>query len=191
MGVDEGNAEAGLTTVATDPEAFERFYREHLDLVRVYLARRVDDPLVVADLTADVFLRVIRTARTYRPDLGPPAAWLVGVARHVLADHRRSRGRERAALTRLAGRGLLDEDSAQRIVDRVAAERPARLLLASIATLPPALRAVTELVAVDGLPINQAATVLGISPGAARVRFHRARRRLHDSLHPQPLEVTP
>jgi RNA polymerase sigma-70 factor (ECF subfamily) len=65
--LDEG---AGLPTEA----AFEIFYREHLPFVRQYLARRVDDPFVVADLTAEVFLQVVRSWTTYRRDLGPPRA---------------------------------------------------------------------------------------------------------------------
>ena len=43
----------------TAPDEFEAFHREHLPFLRQYLARRVDNSAVVADLTADVFLRVI------------------------------------------------------------------------------------------------------------------------------------
>lgn len=174
----------------TQPDDFEAFYREHLPFLRQYLARRVEDPAVVADLTADVFLRVIRS-RSYRGELGPPRAWLVGVARHVLADHRRTSAREDVAARRLHGRRLLDEDSTDRIVQRIAAEADARALLASIAQLPGPLREVVELVAVDGLPLTEAATLLRITPGAARVRYHRARRALQSSPTLRPLEVTP
>ena len=80
--------------IVTQPEEFEAFYREHLPFLRLYLARRVDEPSVIADLTADVFLQVIRSATTYRRELGPPGAWLTGIARNVLADHRQSRVRE-------------------------------------------------------------------------------------------------
>lgn len=40
---------------------------------------------LAADLTADVFLRAIESAESYDPRLGPPAAWLTGVARNVVA----------------------------------------------------------------------------------------------------------
>jgi RNA polymerase sigma factor (sigma-70 family) len=173
------------------PEEFEAFYREHLAYLRLYLARRVDDPFVIADLTADVFLRVIRSATTYCRELGPPRAWLTGIARNVLADHRRSRAREDAAARQLSGSRLLDDDSTDRIVRRIAAEADARAVLASIAELPIALRSVVEFVAVDGLAVTDAAAVLGISPGAARVRYHRARRLLQNSPTLRLLEVTP
>lgn len=180
-----------VQAVATQPEEFETFYREHLPFVRLYLARRVDDPFVIADLTADVFLHVIRSAKTYRRELGPPRAWLTGIARNVVADHRHSSAREDTAARRLYGRRLLDEDSTDRIVQRMAAETDARALLASIADLPASLRSVVELVAVDGLAVAEAAAVLDVSPGAARVRYHRARRLLQNSLISHLHEVTP
>ena len=170
-----------VQAVATDPEEFDAFYRGNLLFVRRYVARRLDDPCDVADVTAEIFLRVIRSAATYRVQLGPPRAWLTGIARNAVSDHRRVGAQHDAALRRLAGRRWLDEDSADRIVQRVSSEAPARALLALIAELPVSLRAVVELVAVDGLAVAEAASVLKISAGAARVRYHRARRLLHDA----------
>ena len=43
-------------SIATDPDAFEVFYREHLETVQRFVARRVADPQLAADLTAEVFL---------------------------------------------------------------------------------------------------------------------------------------
>ncbi|SDS36882.1 RNA polymerase sigma-70 factor, ECF subfamily [Friedmanniella luteola] len=181
-----GNAADDLTL----PASFEAFYREHLPFIRSYLARRVEDPFVVADLTADVFLQVIRSAPNYRPGLGSPRAWLTGIARHCLADHSQSLARHSATVQQLQGRRLLDEDSAERIVQRIAAEAGARTVLLAIAELPPTLRSVVELVAVDGLALTDAATLLRISPGAARVRYHRARRLLQTTTAVQLHEVT-
>ena len=90
----------------------------------------------------------------------------------------------RSRRARLLGRRLLDEDSVQRIVDRIEAEDQARQVLTTLRSLPPALRDVVELVAVDGLSLLEAAAVLRIKPGAARVRYHRARRALQHSLVP-------
>ena len=180
-----------VRAVGTQPEQLDAFYRDHLPFVRQYVARRLQDPGDVADVTADVFLRVVRSAAGYRPDLGPPRAWLTGIARNAVAEHRRTGARHEDAVRRLGGRRWLDEDSTERIVHRVAAEAQARALLERIAGLPPALRSVVELVAVDGLPVAEAAAVLGISAGAARVRYHRARRLLHDEPIDPRLEVAP
>lgn len=180
-----------IAAISTQHAEFESFYREHLPFLRLYLARRVADPFVVADLTADVFLGALRSAKTYRREFGSPRAWLTGIARNILADHWQSSAQESATVRRLRGRELLDEDSTDRIVQRIAAETQARTVLAAIADLPASLRSVIELVAVDGLTLTEAAAVLDISPGNARVRYHRARRLLQNTPALQPLEVTP
>ena len=178
-----------VPAIGRDADAFEAFYREHLPWVRRFVARRVDDPHSAADLTADIFLAVVDGAAGYRSSAGSPAAWLAGIARHVVADHVRRRVREVRAHSRLSGRALLDEQSVELLAARIDAERMTRALYRSLAALPESQRAVVELVAVDGLSLTEAAQVLGISAGNARVRYHRARTRLQDDL-PTPFEVT-
>jgi DNA-directed RNA polymerase specialized sigma24 family protein len=56
------NGGRGRLEIATDPDAFERFYREHVEAVQRFVARRVDDPYLAADLTADVFVAAIESA---------------------------------------------------------------------------------------------------------------------------------
>lgn len=163
--------------IGADPDLLELFYREHNQTVKRFVARRVQDPHRAADLTADIFLAAMETAHRYRPESGSPAAWLVGIARNTLADEVRRRARHLRAHSRIEGHRLLDEDSTTRIAQIIDAERLTRLLYESIAELPARDRALLELVAVDGLTITDAATVLGIKPGTARVRLHRSRQR--------------
>lgn len=164
--------------IGVDAEALEAVYRAHVRDVERFVARRVDDPFVVADLTADVFVRAIESASGYRPELAAPVAWLLGIARHVVAGHHRSAGRERDALRRVDGRALVDADAYERLQEQVDAAARARALRDALVALPESLREVVELVVVDDLPLTRVAEVLGITPGAARVRLHRARLRL-------------
>jgi RNA polymerase sigma-70 factor (ECF subfamily) len=69
-----------LTAITSDPEAFERFYREHVEAVQRFDARRASDPYQVADLTADIFVAAIDSAASYRRSRGEPVAWLFGIA---------------------------------------------------------------------------------------------------------------
>ena len=164
--------------IGEDAEAFESFYREHVDAVLRYATRRTDDPHDAADLVADVFLAAIRSAEGYRPELGSPIGWLYGIARNLVAAERRRAARAFAAEAEIAGHRLLDQDDIARIEERIDAERSSRSLLERIADLPESQRAVLELTAIDGLTPAEAAKVLGISTVAARVRLHRARRAL-------------
>lgn len=179
-----GDQPGDIRRIGEDPEAFEQFYREQLPLVRRFVARRVDDPQLAADLTADVFLAAIAHAGDYRPERGSPSGWLIGIARNLVAGEYRRQHRHRTALGRIEGRRLLDPDATERIVERIDAERGCRELIAELAELPRRDRALVELVAVDGLAVAEAAAVLGLTPGAARVRLHRSRVRLQSRLGP-------
>src|SRR3954447_11861528 len=94
--------------IGHDPAAFEAFYRRHFGDVSRFIARRVDDPYTAADLTADVFVAIIDSAHTFRPDRGSAIAWVYGGAPSVLAAERRRARRESTATGRIAGRRLLD-----------------------------------------------------------------------------------
>lgn len=169
--------EHAVRPIGRDPDAFEAFYREHLDAVQRFVARRVSSPHDAADLTAEVFLAAIE-ASDVSPGGIDPRVWLYAVARRVVANHLRRQARGLRAVARLQGRALLDDDATERIAERLDSERDARSLLREVADLPRTQREVVELVAADGLSLVEAAAVLGITPGAARVRYHRARTRL-------------
>lgn len=170
-----GSAGSYLGDIADHPELFEDFYRRHVGAVTRFVARRTDNPYLVADLTAEIFIAVIGSADAYRPELGSELGWLYGIARNVVAADRRRTTREQRAVGRLAGRRLLDEDDIARLEERIDAASASRDAWLVLGQLPDDLRAVLELVAIDGLTVTDAAAVLGISPGAARVRLHRAR----------------
>jgi RNA polymerase sigma-70 factor (ECF subfamily) len=165
-----------LARIAGHPGLFEEFYRRHVTAITRFVARRVDDPYLVADLTAEIFVAVIDSAHAYRADLGTEIGWLYGIARNVVAADRRRITRELHATGRLAGRRLLDDDDIARLEDRIDAESAGREAFRAMTGLPNDQRAVLELVAIDGMTVKDAAAALGISPGAARVRLHRARR---------------
>jgi RNA polymerase sigma factor (sigma-70 family) len=180
-----------LSRIASDPDAFEVFYRKHVGLVTRFVARRVADPQEVADLTSEVFLAVISSAHSYRPHQGQQLAWLYGIARNVIAGQRRRAAHQMRAAGRMAGRRLLDDDDIARLEERIDAESPGRAAYLALARLPEDERAVLELVAIDGLPVKDAAAALGIRPGTARVRLHRARRAAQEALGRPALRSAP
>jgi RNA polymerase sigma-70 factor (ECF subfamily) len=185
-----------LRRIEHDPNAFEAFYREHVEGVQRFVARRVADPYLAADLTAEVFLAAIDAAAGYRRERGSPVAWLFGVARIVVAAEHRRAGRERRANARVEGRRLLGEDDLECLRERIDAASHSRALFAAVAQLPEGERAVLELIALDDLSVTEAAAVLGLRPVTARVRLHRARgalRKLFDHDSPamsNPLEAS-
>lgn len=171
-----------LARIAHDASSFEAFYRENVEAIQRFIARRTDDPHLAADLTAEVFLAAIEAAPRYREERGTPRAWLFGIARIVLAGESRRSARERRAVARVAGRRLLDNDDVARIQERIDAEAQARSLYGALGRLPDSQRAVFELVALDELSVIDTAAALGIRVVTARVRLHRARMTLRREL---------
>lgn len=181
-----------VARIAHDPDAFEDFYRTHIEAVQGFIVRRVADPYLAADLTADVFLAAIDSADFYRPKRGAPIGWLFGIARNVVAaEHRRS-VRERRAASRIPPSAeLVASDDLARLHQRIDAEAERRRLYLAMNRLSPGERAVLELVALDGLAVQEAARALGLRAATARVRLHRARRRMQSELGPGISEGTP
>jgi RNA polymerase sigma factor (sigma-70 family) len=74
-----------LAATRAEPEAFAVFYRRHVGPLLAYFARRTRDAELAADLTAETFAAALDGAHRHRPDKGPAAAWLYGIARRQLA----------------------------------------------------------------------------------------------------------
>jgi RNA polymerase sigma-70 factor, ECF subfamily len=171
-----------LPLIGLDADIFEIFYREHVDGIERFVSRRVGDRESAADLTAEIFLAAIDSAHRYQARLGTPKGWLFGIARVHVAGYARRRDRQRVGEERLRGSALLDEDDAARLDARIDAAAQSRRLYEAMDALPEAERAVLELVALDELGITEAAAAAGVRPVTARVRLHRARRKLRAEL---------
>ena len=167
-------------TVAGDADAFAALYRRHAGAVHHVVRGIVRDAETAADITQDVFARVIEAVR----DLREPERfrfWIMAIARNRALDYVRMKPR---AITR-----SLDEDGVTEPVDPGA--EPAelaelaslvRLVRGCIAGLSARDATVLALVTQLGYKPAEVAAALEISPGAAKVVLHRARRRLRSAL---------
>uniref|UniRef100_A0AAU2VSE5 RNA polymerase sigma factor n=1 Tax=Streptomyces sp. NBC_00008 TaxID=2903610 RepID=A0AAU2VSE5_9ACTN len=171
---------------ARDPAGFAAFYEQQFDAVLGFVTRRVDNPHLAADLTADIFVAALESAHTYDARRGVPVAWLYGISRNVLNTHFQGSVREQRAVARIRGHRLLDEQDLGAIEARIDADRAARHMASAHAALSEPLRKVLDLVALDGLTVREAAQALGISVTAARVRLHRARKALRGTVPSRP-----
>jgi RNA polymerase sigma-70 factor (ECF subfamily) len=152
---------------AQDTE-FERFYEDHRDAVRAYCLRRAD-----TSLTDDVVSQTFEIAWRRRSEVRKPTrGWLLGIARKVLANRRRSERRQRDLATRLSEQPVPAAESFD--------DSPP--ILDALSRLSDPDRETLMLAAWDGLGSSEAGRVLGCSPVAFRLRLLRARRRLAGEL---------
>jgi RNA polymerase sigma factor (sigma-70 family) len=148
---------------------FEEIYAACHDPVFGYVMRRTEDGHDAADVLAETFL--IAWRRLDDVPAGDGARpWLYGVARRVLANHRRGERRRTALGDRLRG----ELEAAAPPADH---HEPSSAVAAAFRGLSDDDRELLSLVGWEGLNAGQIAAVLGCSRNAVRIRLHRARRR--------------
>jgi RNA polymerase sigma-70 factor (ECF subfamily) len=177
-----------LRRAQDDPVAFELLYRRHVGRVVSYAARRLREPQDAADVVAATFVRVIESAHTYDERRGEVLPWIIGIESNLLADRGRRAYREREVLERSLGERPLEEDEFARLEERIDAAREGRDVERALASLDPRQREALLLVGHDGLTDRQAASALGVTPTAFRMRLSRARRALRQALAGLDLE---
>jgi len=87
-------AELTLRAKNGDTAAAGELYEQCHQDIYWYLFYRVGDPQTAEDLTAEVFLRMLRGLPNYQPQGKPVEAWLFQIARNLAIDQYRSDRRE-------------------------------------------------------------------------------------------------
>lgn len=164
-------ARGALADVLDDEAVFRAWYDVALPRVYGYLFNRCGrDRDVAEELTQQTFVDAYRSQG--RSSAEDPLAWVIGVARHRLADHFRAiERRERGAL-RLLTR------SSQPTVAWLGEVEPEGVLVDAVRRLPAAQRAAITLRYIDDLPVREVAALLGRSEGAVESLLSRARETL-------------
>lgn len=153
---------------------FNHLFNDNHQAVLGYLVRRVQQPDDATDLLADVFLVAWR--RLDEVPRGDEARlWLFGVARKSLLNHRRRMFRRRNLGEKLSQHSppataprldVVVDDDLRRALRRLSVRD----------------RELLTLTAWEGLSPEQIGEMLNVSAGTARVRLHRARKRLRKLL---------
>lgn len=142
-------------------------YDEALPQVYGYVRRRADSDSAAEDLTSETFMAALHSLR-----LGTvtevTVAWLIGIARHKLADHWRRQSREDRRTERVSQQQRPTPDPWDDVLDAQLAHR-------TLATLSVTHRAALSLRYLDGLPVGTIASHLGRTPGATEALLTRAK----------------
>lgn len=158
---------SSIEAVFADDAAFRAWYDYALPRVHRYLFNRCGrDRSLAEELTQETFVEAIRSRRRFvgRDD---PLKWVIGIARHRLADHFRRLERQERRVIDLASRGHLD--AVQPMSD------PDDELAAAVAALPAMQRAAIVLHYLDDLPVREVARLLNRSEKAVESLLSRGR----------------
>ncbi len=129
------------------------------------------------DVLQTVYMKVI-SGRARFEGQSAFRTWLFGVIRHTASELSRSvRSAERKA-GRLAVEARASTDSVEQPDESVERAERARLLKDALATLPARQREVLNLVFYQDLTLREAAEVMEVSIGSARVHYDRGKKKL-------------
>jgi RNA polymerase sigma-70 factor (ECF subfamily) len=164
------SAPDAFASVFATERAFDAWYERVLARVYGYVFVRAGrDTALAEDLTQQSFIEAVQAHDRYdgRAD---PLSWVVGIARHKLADHFRPLDAEERQRLRLYERLA---PAPTTTVEAEVAEREA--IASALATLPAMQRAVLAFAAFDGLTCRQIGDLVGLNEGAVESLLHRAR----------------
>ena len=171
MAVREARSDEALLSAAfEETDAFAVFYARYERPVAAFFVRAVGSELA-ADLTAEVFAEALGSSNRFDPALGTGAAWLFGIARHVLARSRErgrveDRARKRLGMPRLA----LDDET----IARIEATSSDPQVLELLGELPADQREAVTARIVDEREYGEIAGDLRCSESVVRKRVSRA-----------------
>lgn len=145
--------------------------------LRVFGTRRLNDPALAEDLAQEVLRRVSEALRSGRVEnLDALPAFVFRTATHLCLHHYRSRGREERALARMAG--MDPGGPGPGPLDALVSEEARGVVRAALGALNADDRDLLRRIYFDEEPSEETARRLQVTPGALRVRKHRALERL-------------
>ncbi|AQZ62632.1 RNA polymerase subunit sigma-24 [[Actinomadura] parvosata subsp. kistnae] len=161
---------AGSVTHHDRKQRFEVIYVANYADILAYIRRRTDSHDDAADALAETFATAWRRLDDL-PRGQDARLWLFGVARRVLANGRRAESRRSELVERL-GRQLAVW------AEHIEAGESMAGVQEAFGRLSGDDREILALAGWEGLGSDEIATVLGCSRANARLRLHRARKRL-------------
>ncbi len=173
---------ASSTTPSQTVKAFDKLYRDHVDLIYRFAHRLCGEPEAAKDLVQDTFLNAYRGFERFRGD-AQISTWLYTIAsRACLRMRRRRKGAPDRELSleefiptsdgefrlQIPIDGLSPEEALQNKELR-------RALDAAIDQLPKKYKMVLVLRDMEGLSAKEVGTIIGLNERAVKSRLHRAR----------------
>lgn len=154
-------------------------YRRHRDDIQRYLLRRFGDWHDAEELTQAVFAEAVERLPALEQPPNSLLAWLYTVAERRFIDEIRRRSRRRERLHLFYRDEAVEVDYGQGVAEAIGR---------ALAALPAQQRTVVVDRLLDDRPFSAIGAALGISEGAAKMRFTRALNTMREQLAREGIE---
>ena len=163
--------------VARDEAAVGALYDRHCRLLFGLILRIIRDRSEAEEILQEVFVLVWTRAETYNVSIGPPAAWLVRIARNRAID------RLRANNVRLrAAESAPEPAPAENPESRASVSEQQRAVARALESLPPDQRVLIEQAYFLGLTQSELAERFKLPLGTVKTRIRTGMLALRDQL---------
>ena len=185
MAESESDQEVWSVACAGDGEAFATLFDRHGDRVYRHARRLTASAVDAEDVVAATFFELWRRRRSVRIVEGSVLPWLLVTATNVSRNVSRGLRRYRTMLASLP-RSSEFPGADEVANERIHQEEAIALIQQALRALKPKDAALVALTTFEDLTPAEAAQALGISPGSARTRLHRARAQMAKELGSTP-----
>ncbi|MBQ4550291.1 MAG: sigma-70 family RNA polymerase sigma factor [Oscillospiraceae bacterium] len=164
-----------------DADILQELYTRYYSRALLYTLSLCGDEELAKDLTAEAFVKAYLTLPEETPSF---PFWLLRVCRNLWLDHVRKHSR----LTSLEEAG---EPVCRETPETVYLKQErSRCLWRAVGKLPAPDREILTLHYFSGLPLQQVASLVGLSYGAVRQRLSRLRRTLRQEMEEQGYDIS-
>jgi RNA polymerase sigma-70 factor (ECF subfamily) len=172
-----------------DPLAFERLLAQHGAMLYRVAARFMGQREEAEEVVQETLLTVFEKIHTF-DEKAALSTWLYRIVVNTALMRLRSKARAHEAAMEPIGPAFTAAGEMARDVaewdlspeDALLRHEALTVLRQGVDRLPEAYRTVYVLAEIEGLPHQEIATMLELSPGAVKVRLHRARIALREAL---------
>lgn len=165
--------------VAGDESALEQVYDRWSALVHTFALKAVLDPHDAEDITQQVFVAAWRSRHTLTPSPVALPAWLIGIARHKVADVRAARARDAERIAAVVAvpepRAGSSEDPDLDIAERLVVRQ-------AVQDMPDPRRTIVFLAFWEDLTHAEIADSTGLPLGTVKSHVRRGLIELHQQL---------
>lgn len=158
-------------------EQFSQIYDQYIEKIYRFVYLKVNSQEIAEDLTSKVFLKGWEAYQNQGDSIKNPGAFLYQIARNMVIDHYREKGRTKT----------ISADFALQIADPKASSHDKAILNADISVIKTAIQDLKKEYQdiiiwhyLDDMPIAEIAKTLGKPAGTVRVMLHRGLKDLKD-----------
>lgn len=174
-------AELRVAFARGDEACLQEVFRRSAPLIYTIAYRALGSSTDAEEITQEVFVSAWRARANYQPEKGSVSGWLIGIARHRIADRQRARGRDLRLVQAVTKQtdAQVQPEAVSALIDRI-------VLTDEIDRLPHPRGTILQLAFWEGRSYPQIAEQLNLPIGT--VKSHARRALLH--LRTRLAEVT-